>query len=344
MKKNKFLLLILVLIFTSYAVSLEYGATMRNHIDNRESRTVSMKSQTLILSSADIYTGVAFDSSNGIYLGLTYSKEYGANTPWNDFKPLLYYHYDKNKTEVYAGIFSRFDVRPLPRFLMDDSLAQYTPNIQGIHIERRNRVAFENIWIDWTSQIDGAGREAFLTGISGGVDLKGFYLNHDLLYYHLAHSEVHPKGEAVEDNAGLFISLGKRFKKLGITDSLNLNINTIISFDRNRGVTKTWHTPVGLSLGADVRLGKKWGVAVLGYSAVFKDGGGFHKVTYGETLYRAPYFVQGAISFFPVYNKYVTSELSIEINYTEGQINSRQLFKLVAAIRGSKSKESDLKQ
>lgn len=337
MKKINFFLIVTVI--SIFAADFEYSAAFNSWIDNREMQSPYLKSQTFLNTSIFLEGGFRFDTLHRIKFGVNYHKDFGARKDWKNFSPIIYYQFQRSGDDLCFGIFNRNKLRKYPTALINDSLNTYRPYIEGLVYEKSGKIFKQNLWIDWTSMItskDPEDREAFLTGFSGEFLFNAFYFNYYFLYYHLAHSNLHPENEHVEDYGGLTVTIGKGIKDFGFIDSLDISFEGLLSYDRERFVDQSWHTPFGLSLKAYLLLSPKWAFNTQYYRGLWKDDEGWHNILMGDQVYNAPDFGLIEVIFLPFNNEHISSELKIALYFVDGTLDSRQIFQVNVNLDGLK--------
>lgn len=328
---NKRILLLISLVMSSFGADFVYNAAFDGWVDNREMQSAYLKSQTFLNSSITLEGGFKFKDQHKIKFGINYYKDFGSRKDWKNFSPLIYYQFNRTGDDLYFGIFKRSKMRKYPTALINDSLCTYRPYIEGLVYEKSGKIFKQNLWIDWTSMItsnDPDDREAFLTGFSGEFAFNAFYFDYYFLYYHLAHSANHPKNEHVEDYGGLTVTAGKSFKNIGFIDSLNMSLVGFLSYDRERFVDQSWHTPFGISLKTYFLLNSKFALNGEYYRGLWQDSDGWHNVLMGDQVYKAEDFGLVEIMFLPFNNEYISSEFKVGLYFLDGTIDSRQVFRV----------------
>lgn len=328
---KKIIIFISLIFSVAISTEFEYDAAFDGWVDNREMQTEYLKSKTFLNSSIFLEAGFLFNSQHRIKFGANYFKDYGARKDWKNFSPIIYYQFKRKGDDLYFGIFNRDKMRKYPTALINDSLNTYRPFIEGLVYEKSGQIFKQNIWIDWTSMIthkNPSDREAFLTGFSGEFDFNAFYMNYYLVYYHVAHSKEHPKNEHVEDYGGLTVSIGKKIADFGFIDSLDLSLNGLLSYDRERFVDYSWHTPFGISLNAYLLLSPKWAINGEYYRGLWKDSEGWHGIPMGDQVYQASDFGLLEFIFLPFNNKNISSEFKFSFYFLDGTMDSRQMFRV----------------
>lgn len=335
---KKILIIISLSVLSVYSAAFEYSAFFDGWIDNRECRTTHLPSETYLNARIDLEGGFLFKEFHRIKFGVGYYKDFGSPKEWKNFSPLLYYHFNRKNEEFLIGVFHRNNMRSYPISLIGDVYKAYNPHIEGIVFEKRGKIFKQNIWLDWTSMKSDnypEDREEFYTGFSGEFDFAAFYLYYYLLYYHVSHSSAHPKGEHVEDYGGLSVFAGKEFKEVAFIDSMNIHLEGLVSYDRERFVSSGWHTPFGISLGAHLLLNPK--IALYGkyHRGIWNDDGSWlHEKQIADRIYRAEDFGLFEFSFLPFNNEAVRSEVKISFYFVDGKVDSRQSFRFTGKFAG----------
>ncbi len=250
MKKLYFTLLISVITSAaSLAQTLDVNVSALGFLDNREYKDFVARSRTYSGTRTALDFGINIDSLNHFVFGANGLHEFGAVPFFGQVDPIAYYKYKSRNWLFNAGEFPRAGLLDnYPRALLNDTLMYYRPNVQGLLARYQNAHFMEMGWIDWFSRQTETQREIFAWGFQGRYrpSLTGpFYISHYYFLEHDAGAAVLLPNDHIFDDGGGEVLLGLDFsKKQHKLDSLSIEAGTLISMQRERGVS-SWTVPVG---------------------------------------------------------------------------------------------------
>lgn len=233
---NRYLIITTLLLPISkevFAQELQWKAGFHGFFDNREYFNDYAQPQSILGARTFAEGGFAIDEYSEFNVGVDFMFEFGADATSDNLSPILYYHYDDDRTELYMGAFPRYSLVTMPLALQNDTFYYYKPNVEGIYLSYQHKNFQQNIWLDWTSRQTTEKRETFLVGASGKVNSDLLFGHYDFLMYHYAGvmAEDHMP---VRDNGGFRVIAGANLSKYTALDSLSISSGYLGSYDRLR--------------------------------------------------------------------------------------------------------------
>ncbi len=203
--------------------------------DNREFHNGQSKAQTILgtLGSAEIGTRI---EGNSLFAGISELYEFGSRINFHLPHLIFYYEYEDQKKNFRFGSFPRLGTVDFPLAMLADTLLYYRPLIEGMSGKISGNWGHQLAFVDWTGHQTKTVRESFMTGTSGEVRLKSWFLQNYILLNHLAHTSEKVEGQHIKDYFGFSFQTGFRF---GTEKSLNghLKGGILTSLYRERSVT-----------------------------------------------------------------------------------------------------------
>ena len=250
--------------------------------------------------------------------------EFGSKaTDARQILPTIYYNYKRQGHDFYIGMFPRKDLlSDYPRAILNDTLAYYHPNVEGLLWRYVNSSFYQQAWIDWTSRQTEKDREQFMAGISGRVNMGIVYLSHHATLWHNAgkKNNTDENEPPIRDNGAVMAKIGVDLSCRSFLDSLDINGGGILALHRLRGVYD-WRMPKGFI--TEVYAGyRKFFIA-----NTFYTGGGL-AVVYGDRFYTADLYDRVELGWMPLQYKGLTSKFTLSFHFTRGAIDNQQQFTL----------------
>lgn len=309
---HKHLILLLSIFLTQhlYAQKLRYEFSYDLIADNREYFTQYATPQTILGARADLQGGFQFDSTQSVYCGLSYFYEFGYKL--DAYAPVLdlYYHFSNKYFDVLLGSFPRKDLLNYPLVMLTDSLEYYRPNIQGGMLEFHRNWISQKVWIDWTSRQTETQRETFLTGVTGKIKFRSFYIEDHFHYWHRA-GMANDSIRDIRDNNTFSVSLGADLKQLIPLDTISFSAGLVTSSDKIRPAVP--YESKGLLAKLTCRY-KRIGVDVIYYY------GDAPSIEYGDRIYTSKNYLRGDIIYMPFNSKYVKSKIALGLHLVDGEL------------------------
>ena len=147
-------------------VQLLYDVDFTTYFDNREYYPPYQIPQTILNFRLSPEIGVRIlDRAGGkheLVAGVNYTQRLGGN--WRDvqFNPIAYYRFRYRGFSVAMGAIPYTQrIRPMPEWLLYDSIAYYHPNMQGAHLSYQDQRGFIELMCDWRGAQTPERREMF---------------------------------------------------------------------------------------------------------------------------------------------------------------------------------------
>lgn len=243
---RSFLLCLLAFIGTAEisAQTLLWSAELVPYFDNREYTYERMQSETLFATRLTPTIGLAF-GNHSIVAGVAWIQPIDSRIEHSRFKPTVYYRYDTPQFAMSMGLFPRTQlIEPLDDFLQTDSLAFFSPNIQGALFQHTSQLGYIEALIDWRGIQTETTREAFMIVAQGRIHITPWlFAGGAIAMNHLARAknETPENATHVTDNFMIRPYVGIDLSHRTALDSLSLRCGYLTTFDRERGITP-WQT------------------------------------------------------------------------------------------------------
>ncbi len=316
------LVLCLLSVGVAQAQSLLWSAEVVPYFDNREYTYERMQSGTLFATRLTPTVGVSF-GNHDIVAGVSWIQPIDSRIELSRFKPTLYYRYDTPQFAMSMGLFPRTQlIEPLDDFLQSDSLAFFSPNIQGALFQHRSKLGYVEALIDWRGLPTKTTREAFMIVGQGRINITPWlFAGGAVAMNHLARAkdEAPEAATHVTDNLMIRPYVGVDFSHRTVLDSLTLRVGYLATLDRERSVTD-WM--VSHAFVADVTV--EW--RFLGLRNKFYYGGAaqplydkFSSILYqGEAYYTAEWHNRLDVYGYFFRNSFVNCFASVNFYFTPG--------------------------
>lgn len=328
----RILTLTLCLIFSGTACitaqRLLWSAEIVPYFDNREYSDERMTSETLFATRLTPTIGVEWNG-HCIVAGMSWIQPIDSRIELSRLKPTLYYRYDTQPFTIAMGLFPRtLLIEPLDDFVQSDSLAFFSPNIQGALFQHRSRLGYIEALVDWRGLPTETTREAFMVAAQGRINITSWLcMGGTAVMNHLARAKDELPGMEthVTDNVMLRPYIGVNLAHYTPLDSLMIRCGYLATLDRERGVTD-WLTSHALV--ADVTA--EW--RFLGIRNKFYYGTAaqplYNKMGntlyMGESYYSAPWHNRLDIYGYIFRNSFVNCFASINFHFTPGHVGCQQ--------------------
>lgn len=261
--------------------------------DNHEYFDTYPQPQTIFGIRTTGYGTLEWDSTGQIGLGAQYFHEFGSGFNGELLQPMIFFEWQTGPIEWRGGSMPRKSTREYPRALIRDSIKYFRPYVQGLTARWQSDWGQQLFWIDWTSRQTQTRREIFVFGLAGKFNHRNWLLDYEALMHHRAGPGQPLPNDALRDNGGARIMLGKKFDDALILDSMEIKSGLLTSFDRMRNVY-------------DWRIQEGWISELSGYyrnfgthhTIYYGDG---HDLRWGDPFYRGQYYSRH--EFFYQYQK-----------------------------------------
>ena len=311
-----------------HAQDIGWNVHFHGFADNREYAKSGGYSQSILGVRIAPEVNLSLDSTHFLHGGVNLLHEFGSKTTdASEILPTIYYNYKWQGHDFYIGMFPRKDLLSrYPRAILNDTLAYYHPNIEGLLWRYADNSFHQQAWIDWTSRQTESDREQFMAGISGRVNMGTIYLSHHATLWHNAgkKNNTNEYEMPIRDNGVATAKIGLDLSDRSFLDSLDISGGGILAFDRLRGVYD-WRIPKGFI--TDLYAGyRKFFIA-----NTFYTGEGL-PVVYGDRFYTADLYDRLELGWMPLQYKGLTSKFTLSFHFTRGAIDNQQQFTLQYSI------------
>ncbi|MFB2118944.1 hypothetical protein [Parapedobacter sp. 2B3] len=318
-------LFLALLAFVS-ALAQDIGWNVRFHgfADNREYAKSGGYSQTILGVRIAPEVRLILDSTHFLHGGINLLHEFGSTEAnARQLLPTVYYNYKRSGHDFYIGMFPRNELLSgYHRALLNDTLAYYHPNIEGLLYRFGGNTFHQQIWIDWTSRQTEKDREQFIAGISGRAGMGLAYFSHGATLWHNAGTRNGTAEDAmpIRDNGAAMAKLGIDLSAVSFLDSLDISAGGLVAFDRLRGVYD-WRIPKGFISDVYAEYRKIF-IANTFYS------GEPMAIVFGDRFYTADRYDRLELGWKPLQYKGLESKLTLSLHFTPGAIDNQQQFTL----------------
>ena len=330
MRSTNKLIFVSLLIFSFHSIAkgqpFEWQTGIYGFFDNREFDNQYAKSQTLFGTQMFGSVKMILNRNVDIGGGLNVLYEFGGRIKKDNFKPVLYVHFNKEFLNYYFGAFTRNNLITLPLVLQSDTVQYYRPNCEGMYVEFRKPQAYQSIWLDWTSRQADTIREAFQIGGTGIIKKGIFFYRHDFIMTHYARPAIQMPNDYIRDNGGLYARIGVDVSPY-LFDSLTISTGYCFSYDRIREVydltfyhgslTQIYIEMINIGLRASIYLG---------------DG---QLQLWGDKNYRARYYNRFDLVWHFFRKKNIRGSMEFSLHVVDNILDVSQSFKIRATLDGS---------
>ena len=328
---SRIVIAILCLLVGTVSVSAQkllWSAEVVPYFDNREYTYQRMQSGTLFATRLTPTVGVGF-GNHGIVAGISWIQPIDSHIELSRFKPVIYYRYDTPAFAMSMGLFPRTQlIEPLDDFLQTDSLAFFSPNIQGALFQHRSHLGYVEALVDWRGIPTEKTREAFMIVAQGRIHITPWlFAGGAVAMNHLARAKNESPENVthVTDNVMIRPYVGVDFSHRTVLDSLTLRCGYLTTLDRERGVT-SWLTSHAFV--ADLTV--EW--RFLGLRDKFYYGSAaqplYDKFQYtlyqGEAYYSTPWHNRLDVYAYIFRNSFVNCFASLNFHFTPGCVGLQQ--------------------
>lgn len=259
--------------------------------DNREYKhSPTSMSQTLFSSRLTPTVGLGWGEGNAIKIGADLWADFGAETFSKEPSVLLYYDYQSDNFNAYAGVLPRRNVMGnYSNAFFSDSVRFYDANLDGMLLQYTGRLGYFEFACDWNSRQSDTKREKFMLFSSAQLRNDMAYIGYNFAMYHHAGTT---NAEGVVDNILIHPNIGANLSKILNIDTLMVQVGWLQSFQNDRYHVGKYVKPGGVQV--ELRV-EKWNFGV--YNTFYKGknlmpyykdyGAGLYM---GETFYRSDDF------------------------------------------------------
>ena len=222
-----------------------WNVNFDSRFDNREYKSEVNWPQTLFGARLTPEVGIGWNG-NSIRLGTNLQADFGAKTFNTPPTLVMYYAYESEKFNAYAGLLPRRNVMGhySPAFF-SDSVKFYDPNIDGLLLQYKGRLGYLEFACDWTGMISNTDRERFMLFSSGRIGNETFYAGYSFDMHHFAGTYL---VDGVVDNVLLEPYVGVSLARQASFEKLSLEAGWINAFQHIRSRTDNYVKPGGVEI------------------------------------------------------------------------------------------------
>lgn len=329
MRKSNILIttVFLLLVTNVFCQQLIWKTNINTFFDNTEyGHSKVQMPQTMAGTHLAPELGVMWDSTHYIFAGLDILHEFGSDKiiDYTDF--ICYYQLDKKPFRFLMGAFPRNKVlKDYSRFLIQDSVNNYRPNMNGIFWEYYKENSYFNVWLDWTSRQTRSRHEAFLMGTSLKIEKFGIYGKFAGYMFHYAGMIDPVVYEPLVDDGQFTASLGYNSSYLNNDLNVDINAGTAMSFERKRS-DDVWHKPNGFL--SEIKIEYR-GLEV--FNTYYRGDGQYkflkeygNKLYWGDPFYHLNSYDRTDINIHFYKSDFANIKLSYSLHFAEGEIYNQQ--------------------
>lgn len=229
--------------FGANAQKFEWGGEFSTIFDNREGDGRHAAAETYFLTRLAPEIGISFsEGRHRVMGGAVWVQPIGCEWDNHRISPTLYYRYESNNIRGSLGMFPRTQlIRPLPEYLVSDSVDYFQHNLRGALFQTLGRNGFFEFIVDWRGMQSKTRREAFSIIAQGEWQKpqKMLLWGGTAMLNHLAKVKDAPANQFVVDNLVINAHIGVDFtpllKNWRNWHSLSLRVGPLASLTRDRG-------------------------------------------------------------------------------------------------------------
>ena len=335
-------LMSLLLLYAVNAIAQQpvWDVSALGFFDNSEGDHTLRPTQTYAGMSLNPKVGISWnEGQHTIMGGANVITRWGADKDAIKAKPLVYYQYSSPRFRFLFGNYTRDKLlRDFPDYLLADTVRYFRPVVQGMAAQYVGEHGYFEAFLDWTSAISKKDREQFMAGINTKFLLGHLLLGAEGYYYHYALHYGSSETEHIHDYLIAHPFVGLSYTQPAFLDSLELKAGLLTAFDRERGIEKGNHTPLGF-LGELSAVWKR-----LQFKETIYAGGNmqhfgnehFGQYYWGDTYTQAPFYSRTDLNYRFISNDYVNVFGGVIVNATKYGINHHQVITLRLNLGGNK--------
>ncbi|MBQ4278681.1 MAG: hypothetical protein IJC16_01830 [Rikenellaceae bacterium] len=223
-----------------------WDVTFDSRFDNREYKSAINWPQTLFGARLTPEVGLGWGEGNSIRLGTNLQADFGARSFYTDPSLVMYYAYESDNFNAYAGLLPRRKVMgDYPTAFFSDSVKFYDPNIDGLLLQYKGRLGYIELSCDWTGMITNTDRERFMVFSSGRIGSETVYGGYFFDMHHFAGTYL---VDGVVDNVLIEPYVGVSLARQANFEKLSLEAGWINAFQHVRALTDGYVKPHGVEL------------------------------------------------------------------------------------------------
>ncbi len=225
---------------------LEAGLDFTMRFDNREYHSDYSESKTLFSYKLTPHMGFRFEDKHRLTMGFDMTRNFGALGPdQRDAEFMIYYDYDGERFDVFAGVFPRDKMTVFPREFFAGSGYFYDAVMEGLLLRYGGKCGYLELAGDWHGMKTVTQRERFVIYSSGQWNpIEEVRLGYYASVHHFSESEIE---QGVVDNVLLKPYAG--FAKGPVA----IGVAWVQALQRDRLIDDEFRTPGGFWADLDVK-------------------------------------------------------------------------------------------
>ena len=320
LKRNIFAFLLLSLaVGHALAQKPQFYLGFDQILDNREYFTEYGYPQTIF--GARINAGISFrvDTVHQIHAGLNYMYEYGGELLGVSPQIDLYYSYQSEHIDFFAGSFPRLERLDYPLMLLTDSLDYYRPNMEGASVRYSWKWGTIHAWVDWMGRENQEVRESILAGGDATLRAGPYYLKAITTRAHLAHTTSPDDSTLIRNDGSLVLMAGLDLSERVSLERLDISSGWVSNFMFISPDPYVWKH--GWLTNVDLRK------SIFGIKGSWYMGGA-SQLIWGDRLYSHGNYGRLDLYIDPFKNPRFTSKIGWNFHYLpgDGLYHSQQLL------------------
>ncbi|MEI8085891.1 MAG: hypothetical protein WCG93_06720 [Paludibacter sp.] len=330
--RTKVLFIFLIVNSFIFAQELQWKAGLNYFFDNTEFASSTLtQDQTMNGVHFSPEIGISWDSVHAFFGGVNALKISGSKGFVDKVDFTAYYQYKSNNVDFKAGNFPRADLLSnYSDFFFQDSVINFRPILQGVFLQKGNKNAYYNIWLDWVSHQTDIDRESFYAGASAHKSSGMFFVDFQSYMFHYANTLASHPLYSVCDNALAHLSVGSAYSNKQGIDTLLFAVGVLGGYERDRGMGDDAYMPVGLVLRLNFQY-RGFGTNNTLYvgdprmSLYNKYGGDFY---WSNPFLRSKSYLESKF-YVNVFNReWINGKVGMNLHFSEKQIFFEQTFSL----------------
>lgn len=247
--------------FTASGQKFEWGGEFSAFFDNREGSARHTAAETYFLTRLAPELGVSFAGGrHKVMAGAVWLQPIGCEWDGKRISPTAYYRYESCRICGSLGMFPRSQLlRPLPEYLVSDSVRYSQGNMRGALIQYLGTRGFFEAMLDWRGMQSRTRREAFSVVAQGrwaSPRKVSFMAGGTAMLNHLAKVKDAPADQYVVDNMIVNPEVGldllRTFGCGTRITAMDISVGPLASLTRDR-MDGVWRKSLGVR--ADVNVG-----------------------------------------------------------------------------------------
>lgn len=290
---------------SSNSLKFDYDFKLGTFLDNGEYKFNDKTPQTLSGVYVIPTVGIRFNGNHRIMAGVSFLQQFGQESFGKSPDFMAYYNYNGDLFNGFGGILPRSEMKGhYSRAMFSDSVGYFKHSMAGALLQWEGERGYIEVFIDWNFRDDKNGKESFMAGSAGRLNLgpKGlFYVGYSGYMYHYLIGKDNAIQEgapnSLVDNVMYEVYGGVNLAERTALDVLSLEVGVIGSMSRGRATvdnpadnnSSDWIARAGFNARFNVEW-NGWGI-----EDTFFAGNGLMplwdlygtKVYWGDTFYNA---------------------------------------------------------